>query len=54
MRIQGTMCLTGMLLFGNVTAAELFVSEGGVGLSCTQPDPCSSIQMAVDVASSGD
>ncbi|UCE88160.1 MAG: right-handed parallel beta-helix repeat-containing protein [Pseudomonadota bacterium] len=54
MRFQQITCLAGILLFGNVTAAELFVSAGGVGLSCTQPDPCGSIQMAVDVASSGD
>lgn len=42
------------MLRGNVGAAELFVSPGGVGLSCTQPDPCASIQLAVDLALPGD
>lgn len=54
MRLNRVMCLSGILLCGNVAAGELFVSPAGVGLSCTQPDPCPSIQMAVDLAASGD
>ncbi len=37
-----------------VNAASLFVSNGAMGTSCTQTDPCGSIQQAVTIAGPND
>jgi len=38
----------------NAHANNLFVNEDGVGMDCTMENPCSSIQQAIDLASSDD
>ncbi|MDH5650159.1 MAG: hypothetical protein OEY67_10960, partial [Gammaproteobacteria bacterium] len=35
-------------------AGNLHVAQGGVGLACTDVDPCGSVQLAVDQAVEGD
>ena len=54
MKLVSGICLIFMLSVSGVNAANLFVSEGATGLSCTKNNPCGSIQDAVNVAGQND